>query len=89
LWREHLDRDDDQDGDLLHPDDAFDAYAAQAKALEDWYDAGQVGPRPPGRVRRHRPTDVSTVQRLWGSPLLRLVYDPDGRPLRDRVRRRP
>ncbi|HEY7859715.1 MAG TPA: phospholipase D family protein [Candidatus Nanopelagicales bacterium] len=89
LWREHLDRDDDQDGDLLHPGDAFDAYAAQAKALENWYDSGQVGPRPPGRVRRHRPTDVSTVQRLWASPLLRLVYDPDGRPLRDRVRRRP
>jgi hypothetical protein len=25
---------------------------------------------------------------LWAAPLYRLVYDPDGRPLRDRVRGR-
>ena len=89
LWREHLDRDDDQDSDLLHPKQAFDAFAAQANTLQDWYRAGRSGPRPPGRVLPHRPPDVSKVQRAWATPLLRLVYDPDGRPLRDRARRRP
>jgi phosphatidylserine/phosphatidylglycerophosphate/cardiolipin synthase-like enzyme len=89
LWREHLDRDDDQDSDLLHPKVAFDAFAAHANALANWYEAGRGGPRPPGRVLPHHPPDVSMVQRVWATPLLRLVFDPDGRPLRDRVRRRP
>jgi phosphatidylserine/phosphatidylglycerophosphate/cardiolipin synthase-like enzyme len=89
LWREHLDREDGDDSDLVDPKQAFDAFAQQAQALERWHAAGQQGDRPPGRVRPHHPTPVSKAKRVWASPLLRLVYDPDGRPLRDRVRRRP
>jgi phosphatidylserine/phosphatidylglycerophosphate/cardiolipin synthase-like enzyme len=88
LWREHLDREDDDDSDLIDPEQAFAAFAAQAAALEEWHAAGRRGTRPPGRVRPHQPAEVSKVKRVWASPLLRLVYDPDGRPLRDRVRRR-
>jgi hypothetical protein len=46
-------------------------------------------PRDPGGLgdgaRAYSPT---AAQRLWAAPLYRLVYDPDGRPLRDRVRGR-
>jgi hypothetical protein len=31
---------------------------------------------------------VSQWQLAWATPLFRLVFDPDGRPLRDRFRRR-
>jgi phosphatidylserine/phosphatidylglycerophosphate/cardiolipin synthase-like enzyme len=88
LWREHLDREDGADTDLLHPKQAFEAFSAQARTLAEWHDTGQPGSRPPGRVIPHRLGEVTKVQRIWVTPLLRLVYDPDGRPWRDRVRRR-
>ncbi len=89
LWREHLDRDDGDDSDLLEPVEAFSVFARQAAALAAWHAGGRHGERPPGRVVPHQVTDVSRTERAWASPLLRLVYDPDGRSLRDRVRRRP
>lgn len=88
LWREHLDRDEGAETDLLHPKQAFDAFAAQARALADWHETGRLGPRPPGRVVPHRLGEITRTQRIWATPLLRLVFDPDGRPWRDRVRRR-
>ncbi|MBV9293239.1 MAG: phospholipase [Frankiales bacterium] len=39
-----------------------------------------------GRVRVHRPAPVSAMQRWWVMPSYRLLFDPDGRPLRQRVR---
>ena len=48
----------------------------------------QVGPRPPGRLRRLRPAHVGPLARLWARPVLRLVHDPDGRPARLRRARR-
>ena len=59
------------------------------ESLEEWDANGRRGPRPPGRVKRHHPEDTTTLQRRWAGPLYRLVHDPDGRPLRDRIRRRP
>ena len=88
LWREHLDRGADDDADLLHPDGAFAAFKRQADDLATWRDLGGVGARPPGRVLAHRAGDVSAVQRLWATPLYRMIYDPDGRPWRDRLRGR-
>jgi phosphatidylserine/phosphatidylglycerophosphate/cardiolipin synthase-like enzyme len=88
LWREHLDRRDDDVADLLDPEEAFAAFRAQAAALAAWHDGGQAGERPAGRVRPHQPRRPTASQRLWAAPLYRLVYDPDGRPLRDRVRGR-
>ncbi|TDB71857.1 phospholipase [Micromonospora sp. KC721] len=86
LWREHLDRDPDgaQDADLLDPSSAVAAITAAADALQRWYDDGCRGPRPAGRLRPHRPERLHRLTRLWALPMYRLVYDPDGRPLRDR-----
>ena len=90
LWREHLDRGDaDADvANLLDPAEAFAAFRRQALALEAWHAGGQQGERPAGRVRPHQPHRPTAVQRLWAAPLYRLVYDPDGRPWRDRLRGR-
>jgi len=92
LWREHLDRppngdgDGDGDADLIDPDRAIRAIEAAADALDDWYAGGCVGPRPPGRLRRHRPERLHLLSQLWAVPVYRIVYDPDGRPLRKRLR---
>jgi phosphatidylserine/phosphatidylglycerophosphate/cardiolipin synthase-like enzyme len=88
LMREHLDRADGDDDDLLDPDDAVRAVTAAADALDAWHDAGRVGPRPPGRLRPHRPEKLPLWTRLWAVPAYRLVYDPDGRSVKDRLRRR-
>ncbi|HEY9241631.1 MAG TPA: phospholipase, partial [Streptosporangiaceae bacterium] len=88
LWREHLDRAGDDLDDLLDPVAAFTAFRAQAERLAIWHAAGRAGPRPPGRVMPHRVTAPSAVQRVWAAPLYRAVYDPDGRPWRDRWRGR-
>ncbi|GLY23908.1 phospholipase D-like domain-containing protein [Micromonospora sp. NBRC 101691] len=87
LLREHLDRpgDGNGDADLLDPADAVAAVTATADALQRWYDSGRVGPRPPGRLRPHRPERLPWYTRLWALPAYRLVYDPDGRPLRARL----
>jgi phosphatidylserine/phosphatidylglycerophosphate/cardiolipin synthase-like enzyme len=88
LWREHLDRGSDDVDDLLDPASAFAAFAAAADGLQEWYDGGCSGPRPPGRVLRAQSRPLGRGERLWSTPVYRLLYDPDGRALRDRLRRR-
>jgi len=88
LCREHLDRQADDVADLLHPRDVFAAFRRQAEQLAAWHDGGRSGSRPPGRVLPHRRYDPTTVERLWATPLYRIIYDPDGRPWRDRFRGR-
>jgi phosphatidylserine/phosphatidylglycerophosphate/cardiolipin synthase-like enzyme len=88
LWCEHLDRPETSIDDLLDPEAAFAAFAVTAQALQDWYDTGRAGPRPPGRVLPNRTEDLSRRNRLWASPVYRALYDPDGRAWRDRLRRR-
>ena len=88
LLCEHLDRDDADTADLLDPVEAFEALRRSADDLQGWYDGGQSGPRPPGRLRPHVPERPPRRHRAWAVPVYRLVYDPDGRALRDRVRRR-
>ena len=89
LAREHLDRatDGTHDGDLLDPDRFVTALHDSAQALEDWHAGGRRGTRPPGRLRFHRPEQLSLPTRAWATPLYRLLEDPDGRPLRERLRR--
>jgi hypothetical protein len=64
------------------------AVEATVDALDAWHDAGRTGPRPAGRLRRHRPERMNLLTRLWAVPAYRIVYDPDGRPWRDRARHR-
>jgi phosphatidylserine/phosphatidylglycerophosphate/cardiolipin synthase-like enzyme len=80
LAREHLDRADGDDADLVDPRSAFDAFAASARALQDWHDGGRRGPRPPGRLRPLEDQTVSRSAARWATPLYHRVYDPDGRP---------
>ena len=83
--REHLDRDDGDDDDLVDLDSCVAAMDAAADALDAWHRDGRRGERPPGRLRRHEPTPVGTVSRLWATPVYRWLHDPDGRPLRLRL----
>jgi phosphatidylserine/phosphatidylglycerophosphate/cardiolipin synthase-like enzyme len=88
LAREHLDRapDGSEDAGLLDPDGFVAALEASAAALDAWHAGGRRGPRPPGRLRRHRTERLPLRTRLWATPLYRLVDDPDGRPLRLRLK---
>ena len=88
LMREHLDRAEGDDDDLLDPDDAVTAVRAAADALDAWHADGRVGPRPRGRLRPHRPEKLGLATRVWAVPAYRIVYDPDGRSVHDRLRRR-
>jgi phosphatidylserine/phosphatidylglycerophosphate/cardiolipin synthase-like enzyme len=87
LAREHTDRDPggSEDGDLIDPEAFVATLEAGAAALDAWHAGGRVGPRPPGRLRRHEPERLSPAARLWATPVYRLVDDPDGRPLRLRL----
>ena len=58
----------------------FAAYAAAADALDRWHDGGEVGPRPPGRLRRLQPPELGPVTRALALGHYLLVHDPDGRP---------
>lgn len=88
LLREHLDLDGkNDDAALIDPSDAVAAVNASANALQAWYDSGRTGPRPPGRLRPHRPERLGLLTRAWAEPVYRAVYDPDGRNYRDRLRR--
>nr|WP_240947627.1 phospholipase D-like domain-containing protein [Planosporangium mesophilum] len=80
LAREHLDRADGDDEDLRDPGAAFDAFDASARKLDDWYAAGRVRPRPPGRLRRYTPPVLKPATAIWARPVYRLIADPDGRP---------
>ncbi|SDJ03182.1 Phosphatidylserine/phosphatidylglycerophosphate/cardiolipin synthase [Frankineae bacterium MT45] len=81
LAREHLDRSDDEDGDLIDPVQAFDAFARSASELQRWVTAPAELPRPSGRLRPYRMPQLSRRTRAWATPLYHLIYDPDGRPL--------
>ena len=90
LMREHLNRAADEDTDLLDPDAAVSALQASATVLDDWYRwyrSGCTTPRPPGHLRTHVPPPDSPVRRRLAPSVYNLVFDPDGRPLRVRLRR--
>jgi phosphatidylserine/phosphatidylglycerophosphate/cardiolipin synthase-like enzyme len=80
LWREHLERVDGNDADLIDPSDGFAALSRSAADLDQWQRDGKRGPRPPGHLRRHDPERVSRWARSPAFALYRVVLDPDGRP---------
>lgn len=84
LAREHLDRADGDDADLVDPDGFIAAMDGAARDLDDWWAAGRLGARPPGRLRPHSVRPLGPATRLWATPLYRVFYDPDARPRRMR-----
>ena len=82
LAREHLDRADGDDADLVDPCRAFQALRESADRLQAWHDGGQRGERPPGRLRPYVLSPMSRGTRTWAAPLYRALADPDGRPPR-------
>jgi phosphatidylserine/phosphatidylglycerophosphate/cardiolipin synthase-like enzyme len=89
LLREHLDRADGEDADLLDPERAAHTMRRAADELDAWHAAGCVGPRLCGRLRHHpRRAGGGTLRRWLTTPVYDLVYDPDGRPWRMRLSRR-
>lgn len=88
LWREHLERDEGDDADLIDPTQAVQVLKTSAQALDAWHADGKLGPRPSGRLRRHRVEPRPAWQRALAAPLYRTIFDPDGRPLRWRWSRR-
>ncbi|HET7902837.1 MAG TPA: phospholipase D family protein [Candidatus Nanopelagicales bacterium] len=87
LAAEHLDLDDPSI--VVDPKQWLHELDTRAVALRDWHAGGQVGPRPPGRLQPHVVAHVPRSKRWWAVPLYRLLFDPDGRAYRDRLRRRP
>jgi phosphatidylserine/phosphatidylglycerophosphate/cardiolipin synthase-like enzyme len=80
LWREHLGRDDGDDADLLDGVAAIEILRRSAAALDAWSACEEFRPRPPGRLRHHRPAPLRWWASSWSQPLHRLLVDPDGRP---------
>ena len=86
LAREHLGlRDDEGDPSL---EAMFDGFADAAARLQGWHDSGGRGPRPAGQLRPLARMPLGRLTRAWATPLYRLIYDPDGRPLRLRTSNR-
>jgi phosphatidylserine/phosphatidylglycerophosphate/cardiolipin synthase-like enzyme len=55
LWREHLGLGEDGgDAQLVDPVAGFELWRATAARLQSWHEAGNRGPRPPGRIRPHQ-----------------------------------
>jgi phosphatidylserine/phosphatidylglycerophosphate/cardiolipin synthase-like enzyme len=80
LWREHLERAEGDDADLVDPIEGFEALAQAAADLDRWHDGGCRGPRPPGHLRTHTPERVTRWARGAALALYRVILDPDGRP---------
>ncbi|MET0764117.1 MAG: phospholipase D-like domain-containing protein, partial [Blastococcus sp.] len=89
LAREHLDLADDgsEDDAVLDPARFIDTLNRRSAALDAWHEGGRQGPRPPGRLREHRAEQLPRFTRLWATPIYRLLDDPDGRPLRMRLKK--
>jgi phosphatidylserine/phosphatidylglycerophosphate/cardiolipin synthase-like enzyme len=89
LAREHLDlaADGTDDEFVLDPARFMETLDERSKALDAWHQGGRRGPRPPGRLREHRPERLKFLTRLWATPVYRLLDDPDGRPLRLRLKK--
>ena len=77
LAAEHLDRSAD---DCADPSQMYTAFEESAARLDKWYAAGQVGAKPPGRLRRLHPPEVGRLARVFAVPAYLTLHDPDGRP---------
>jgi phosphatidylserine/phosphatidylglycerophosphate/cardiolipin synthase-like enzyme len=87
LWAEHLGRTPD-DPELLSLSDSSVLWRKVADELELWRTHSNEGNRPSCRIRLHVIDPVPRSSRCWAAIVYRFVFDPDGRPLKLRLRRR-
>ncbi|MFC7343889.1 phospholipase D family protein [Saccharopolyspora griseoalba] len=80
LWREHLQRAEGDEADLLDARKGIGVLRRSAADLEAWYASGRIAPRPPGHLRLHHRPAANRATRAWVRPLARTIVDPDGRP---------
>ena len=86
LAAEHLDREPGSPpdpatvADCVDPAGMFAAFAESAERLDRWWEGGRVGPRPPGRLRRLDPPELSPIAKALALPPYLVLHDPDGRP---------
>ncbi len=89
LAAEHLDRDVRGTGDdallaamadCIDPSDMVGAYRESAARLQAWHDHGQLGPRPPGRLRPLPIPCLTGLERIVSKGFYEGIVDPDGRP---------
>ena len=87
LWAEHLGRspDDPELLDIAHSCSLWESAASDAERFDA---RGAHGTRPSSRVRSHEVDPVSSGAQFWAKIAYRLIFDPDGRPVRLRFRRR-
>ena len=86
LWAEHLGR-TPEDPELLDLGQGTVLWRKTAKELEEWRASPGEEIRPPSRIRPHVIEPVAIGSRRWAAPAYRLIFDPDGRPLKLRLRR--
>ena len=88
LMREHLELTSDHDDDLLDPETCFRTVSESADRLDAWHREPSASPRPAGRLRNHD-IDVPPKWKQWLAVLpYRTFVDPDGRPIKMRIRRK-
>ncbi len=87
LWAEHLGR-SPSDAALLDLAGATALWREIADELAQWQSRGVHKRRPSGRIRSHEIDPVPSGSQRWADVAYRLIFDPDGRPLSFRLRRR-
>jgi phosphatidylserine/phosphatidylglycerophosphate/cardiolipin synthase-like enzyme len=86
LAAEHLDRSPGDLDDCVDPEGMYQTFERSAAELDGWHDSGCVGPRPPGRLRRLEPPELGPLARVAALPPYLALHDPDGRPMKLRLR---
>ena len=85
--REHLDRAPTTTTTCSTPTTPSKKIEATADALDAWYAGGRVGDAAAGPAAAAPTRAAGPVLAAVGDARLRLIYDPDGRPWRKRMRR--
>jgi phosphatidylserine/phosphatidylglycerophosphate/cardiolipin synthase-like enzyme len=87
LWAEHLGR-SPADPALLDVARGSELWRKTARDLENWESSADNADRPASRIRPHVVDPVPTGSQRWADLAYRLIFDPDGRPLKLRLQRR-